>query len=117
MNKIFVYGTLKRGFMLHDALSDSKFLGEAETADEAYAMYDGGCPTVSRTEYDPGVIYGEVFEVTDAVLARLDRIEGHPHLYCREQVEIKDHGLCWLYFADFRVEREESRIHSGKWEW
>jgi len=33
-------------------------------------------------------VYGEIYHVDDEFLARLDRFEGHPHLYQRDVITI-----------------------------
>ena len=47
-------------------------------------------------------IRGEVYEVDASTLARLDELEGHPHEYRREviQVVLDDDSLlkAWIYF-------------------
>jgi gamma-glutamylaminecyclotransferase len=84
---VFVYGTLKRGHGNNRLLTGSEFVGEAET-DPALYMANGGIPFV-WTEGGPlHRVKGEVFRVDDAVLARLDRLEGHPTNYRREEVEV-----------------------------
>jgi gamma-glutamylaminecyclotransferase len=97
---LFVYGTLKRNFSNHHLLKDSKFLGTGRTK-EKYAMYESGIPFVVKNE-PVSSIYGELYQVDDATLQRLDRLEGHPDWYCREQVELitatEQTVTAWIYF-------------------
>lgn len=98
--KVFVYGTLKKGFRNHDVLGESKFLGEAETA-PAYRMHKHhSYPFPCLFHDDAGVsIKGEVYEINDRTLAQLDRLEGHPHMYRRESIQLADvDGVCLAYF-------------------
>ena len=99
---IFVYGTLRRGFGNHGYVRDCPCLGRAETA-AAYAMYvTGGIPYLVADEPRYTVV-GEVYRVDAATLARLDELEGHPHLYCRTKADIvMEDGArrrAWVYFA------------------
>lgn len=99
--KVFVYGTLRKGYGNHVFLEGSKFLGKAKTK-EKYTMYARGIPFVS---HEPMVeITGEVYEVDDFTLNRLDTLEGHPNWYIREKVPvILEDGTeveAWLYFND-----------------
>ncbi|MBM9514691.1 gamma-glutamylcyclotransferase family protein [Desulfogranum marinum] len=105
-HNIFVYGTLKRGYSNHRFLADSKFLGTGKTR-EKYAMYVSGIPFVIVSE-PVSQIHGELYEVDDQTLYKLDQLEGHPHWYQREQVEIcLDNNFsqsstvtAWIYFNE-----------------
>lgn len=89
---VFVYGSLKTGFCNHHVLedSDSTFLGEAKTADESFLMASyGAYPAVFRTKANQGFsIAGEIFEVDNKGLERLDRLESNGRFYQREQIDI-----------------------------
>lgn len=106
LHKIFVYGTLKRGHGNHRYLAGSKFLGAGKTRNK-YAMYVSGIPFVIVTE-PVSQISGELYEVDDQTLCKLDQLEGHPNWYQREQVEIcldnnfgKSSAVtAWLYFNE-----------------
>lgn len=76
MTPIFVYGTLKRGLCNHRYLAGQRFLGAAVTQPH-YRMYDlGGYPGMIETAPDQGIaVAGEVWEVEDAALTRLDWLE------------------------------------------
>jgi gamma-glutamylcyclotransferase (GGCT)/AIG2-like uncharacterized protein YtfP len=80
---IFVYGTLRQGFHNHRLLAGSKFLGEGS----AYGvkLYDAG-PFPAVLKEHKSAVLGELYEVDDTTLARLDRLESVPHLYRRETV-------------------------------
>ena len=75
--KIFVYGTLKRGHELHDALMDQRFLGHARTH-PLYRMYSlGSYPGLVLAEPDNGLeVEGEVWDVHERCVMELDAIEG-----------------------------------------
>lgn len=71
---LFCYGTLRKGFGLHDALEDSPFIADA--AVKGFRMFSlGGFPGVVRDE-TAGTIKGEIYEVTLRLLRRLDHIES-----------------------------------------
>jgi gamma-glutamylaminecyclotransferase len=85
--KVFVYGTLKRGFGNHHFLAGAKFLGTGTTK-EKFAMYsDGGIPFVVKNE-EVCFIHGELYMMDKMCLRNLDRLEGHPRLYKREEIAI-----------------------------
>jgi gamma-glutamylaminecyclotransferase len=97
---LFVYGTLKRNFSNYHLLKDSQCLGPGCTKEE-YAMYENGIPFVFKNE-PVSRIHGELYQIDDITLQRLDKLEGHPDWYCREQVEIitasKQTITAWIYF-------------------
>ncbi len=115
-NKLFVYGTLKRGFHNHGIVQHCKFLGEATTKTASFTMYDlGAFPGVSIIGNDK--IVGEVFELPDAAtLARTDQLEGHPRFYQRMLVETTL-GPCYTYIIPTvsAEKRDASVVKTGFW--
>jgi gamma-glutamylcyclotransferase (GGCT)/AIG2-like uncharacterized protein YtfP len=97
---VFVYGTLMKGFPNHFFLRQAVFAGTGSTV-ERYALYVDEFPGVYPGE-DVGPVRGEVYEVDDALLARLDILEDHPDLYRREEIDVLlDDGRtvrAWIYF-------------------
>ena len=89
MARIFVYGTLKRGYSRSAALQGEKFLGTART-DTRYRMYNCG-DYPGLVESPEGLsIEGELWEVSAECLKRLDEIEGVGNqLYKRAKVHLK----------------------------
>lgn len=112
--KVFVYGTLKRGFSNHRLLEGARFVGCARTA-QPYALYESDYPLVYRKER-VSTIGGEVYEMDPDQLMHLDRLEQHPDYYCRDQVDVVLEGgareSVWLYF--FPVP-QGTLIESGDW--
>ena len=75
-SKIFVYGSLKRGFNNHAFLRGQSFLGTARTA-AGFRLFDlGDYPGMIAWPGDQAGIEGEVWAVDAACLARLDQLEG-----------------------------------------
>ena len=99
---IFVYGTLRKGQGNHRLLDRSKFLGNAKTK-KRYALYGSWIPFLSRTG-SVSQVTGEVYSFDGATLLNLDRLEGHPDAYKREQAEVvlRDGTelTAWIYFCD-----------------
>ena len=88
LRKMFVYGSLRKGFGNHYLLERSNYLGEALT-DAAFTMLHlGGYPGVVRAGSTQ--ILGEVYEVDDKTLSRLDRLEGHPSFYRRTPIRVTE---------------------------
>jgi gamma-glutamylcyclotransferase (GGCT)/AIG2-like uncharacterized protein YtfP len=86
---LFVYGTLKRGGKNHAHLASEKFLAPAQAL-PGYRLYDvGGFPGLVPDATAPFSIAGELWEVSDAALARLDAFEGVDEiLYRRETIPL-----------------------------
>src|SRR5512134_770258 len=99
-HRVFVYGTLMRGFANHSYLQNAAFLGTALTVDR-YALYADIIPFVIRQEPVSRII-GEVYEIDEFTLGELDRLERHPFWYRRDQVMVELSGgerlQSWLYF-------------------
>ncbi len=81
MKKVFVYGTLMKGFGNHRLLGDADFVGMATLKE--YGLY-------CVSPYYPGVVpmagefvRGEVYEVDTNGLKRLDSLEDEGRLYAR----------------------------------
>ena len=101
MHRVFVYGSLKRGRYNNDLLRESRFIGERITQDETWIMRSlGGFPGVVK-QYHGGLsasICGDLYEVDDMTLARLDRLESNGHFYNRELVKLRDESEpAWMY--------------------
>ncbi len=102
--RVFVYGTLKRGFGNHRFIAQARFLGRAITSKD-YALYVSGIPYVVRDE-PVSCIHGEVYAVDQSTLNTLDRLEGHPGWYRRELISVclperakSERDIdAWIYF-------------------
>ena len=104
-NHVFVYGTLKYGLHNHYLLGDSKFIANAKTK-ERYSLYANGIPYVVKTE-STSYISGEVYEIDNITLNQLDRLEGHPNWYVREEILVvldNNNDLkVWIYFYPNKI--------------
>lgn len=117
--KIFVYGTLMRGFSNHHLMKSCKFVGAATTK-EKFALYVADFPFVTeKLQISP--IQGEVYEVTDVEsLKRLDDLEEHPTWYRRKPVTVVVEGSTGgeieaeLYFnEEYAIEGDVESVLSG----
>ncbi len=108
MVRIFVYGSLKHGFSNHSLLSkfsDTQFLGKAITEDKFKMVgYSSGTfPYLVKEsvplQVDAVQIHGELYEISEECLARLDKLEGHPDFYTRTEIYVG--GLpTYIYLAE-----------------
>ncbi|MCG3722230.1 gamma-glutamylcyclotransferase family protein [Vibrio cincinnatiensis] len=110
MHLVFVYGTLRQGEANHYYLEESPLLGSWVTPPE-YALHDlGPYPGLSAGHQS---IHGEVYQVDDSTLAKLDILEDVPVEYRRESLDTP-YGLAWIYIYQ-DVSRLTAVIESGDW--
>ncbi|WP_340818470.1 gamma-glutamylcyclotransferase family protein [Methanolobus sp. WCC4] len=113
---IFVYGTLKKDSTNHYLLNGSEFICSTGTK-ESYTMLDmGQFPGVLKDELPEGhsaSIQGEVYDVNEQTLGKLDTYEGD--WYFREEVELEAGVTALMYFLrkipplDYRI------VPEGNW--
>jgi gamma-glutamylaminecyclotransferase len=94
MHRVFVYGTLKRGFPYHETgLKGQRFLGPARTR-EAFPLVVAGRWRTPVLVFEPGAgtrVLGEVYRVSARALAGLDELEGTglPGGYARVRIAVE----------------------------
>ena len=118
MNKqlVFVYGTLRRGGAgaMSIRFPNSKFIADAKVSGSLYDL--GAYPGLLLNESNSFVI-GEVYEVDDEILHKLDDFEAASN-YWRRQVEISfgtHKGPCWTYEPNAEFYFPRKLITSGDW--
>lgn len=115
--RVFVYGSLMRGFHNHRLLRGSRFVSWGYTAPE-FTMVDlGSYPGVVRG--GTTALRGEVYEVSTDTLAKLDVLEGHPKHYKRETELIETdggHAIAYIYILQHGADRElPPVVEHGDW--
>ena len=92
---VFVYGTLMKGELHHTSIAHARFVRAAETLPE----YD-----LVQIDYYPAMleggqcrIMGELYEIDDETLKRLDELEEVPHYYERRTIELADGTAAQTY--------------------
>ncbi len=113
---VFVYGTLRRGGegAMSIRFPGSKFIAEAQVGGSLYDL--GAYPGLLLNDAN-ALVTGEVYEVDDELLNRLDEFEASSN-YCRKQVEISlgnDISRCWIYEPDPEFYALRILIASGDW--
>lgn len=98
MNKVFVYGSLKKGYHNYPVLKDSEYLGTFKTKGK-YDMFSlGSFPAVIKNSHNY-FINGELYSVTDEVLNDLDELEGNGYFYKRYLTPLQGYDEdVWVYF-------------------
>ncbi|MDH3670339.1 MAG: gamma-glutamylcyclotransferase [Gammaproteobacteria bacterium] len=110
MHRVFIYGTLKQGFPNYEAgTTEFSCAGRFRTTD-AFPLVVGGRWFSPYLIAEPGVghrVFGEVFEVDDRGLEKLDRMEGThvPNGYRRVSIKVEDEYRsgtfdAWTYVKD-----------------
>ncbi|MEZ4323566.1 MAG: gamma-glutamylcyclotransferase family protein, partial [Polyangiales bacterium] len=86
--RVFVYGTLLAGEPNHRVLAGARLVANARTQ-PAFELRDLG-PFPGLVSGGAHAVAGEVYEVDEATLAALDRLEGHPRFYRRTRIALED---------------------------
>jgi gamma-glutamylcyclotransferase (GGCT)/AIG2-like uncharacterized protein YtfP len=60
-------------------------------------------------------VAGEVYEVDEATLAALDRLEGHPRFYRRTRIALDDTSLVQTYLLPPEQVEGHPVVASGNW--
>ena len=118
MNKhlVFVYGTLRRGGAraMSIRFPNAKFIANAKVSGNLYDL--GAYPGLLLNESN-SLVVGEVYEVDDETLNKLDDMEASSH-YWRKQVKISlgTHSKkCWIYAPNPEAFSRRTLIASGDW--
>jgi len=102
MKLLFVYGTLKRGFSRHHALEGQRYLGTAFSEPKYSMFHISGFPALVQ---DPALrfsertdtvkeIWGELYEVNNDCLSKIDEIEGvSANLFQRYPISLARYNL------------------------
>lgn len=109
--KVFVYGTLKRGYGNHRLLQGRSMYVQDDCIDgNLFDLQYYPC-----AQPGDGVIHGEVYMVGPNTLAALDRLEGHPVYYQRRTVRTKFGGHeAWVYFME-KLPQHATPLPEGIW--
>lgn len=108
---VFVYGTLMKGELHHSTIAHARFLRQAETRPEFELV---------QIDYYPALlpegahrVVGELYEVDDLTLQRLDQLEEVPAYYERRTIELADGSYAFAYVMPRERAPASSPIPSG----
>jgi gamma-glutamylcyclotransferase (GGCT)/AIG2-like uncharacterized protein YtfP len=111
MKRVFVYGSLLTGqrnaYVLGDLLRRP-----GRTRPEWTLISLGAYPGLIAG--GETAVVGEVVEVDDALLARLDKFEGHPHFYRRQTIRLTS-GFAEAYVLPARYREGNEVVVDGSW--
>jgi gamma-glutamylcyclotransferase (GGCT)/AIG2-like uncharacterized protein YtfP len=110
-NRVFVYGTLKRGQRNDHYLHAAEFVGHFTTT-SSYSMFVfDDYPAVCLHGRHP--IRGEIYHVSDEQFRLLDELEWYPDFYQRIEIPT-DFGDAWMYIVRRHLCRGKQQIE-GVW--
>jgi len=118
MHRVFVYGTLKKGFHNHFLIEQSILLStEAATRDPYHLSIGNFCiPYLQEAPGHP--ILGELYLVDDNTLNKLDELEKVPSHYLRKLITLEnENDPAWIYVKtklDPELLQQPSRTHYSK---
>ena len=113
-HKVFVYGTLIAGE------ANAHWAGNArrQKAWTTGTIYDTGCRFPAFVKRGRTHVKGEVLTVDDDGFKSMDRLEGYPRLYRREQIQVHLVGggnvLAWVYIMN-NLRKDAPVIEGGDW--
>jgi gamma-glutamylcyclotransferase (GGCT)/AIG2-like uncharacterized protein YtfP len=110
---LFVYGSLLPGEQHEGQLAGARALGEART-EATYTLVDlGTYPAL--LEGGTTAIVGELYEVDEGTLRRLDAFEGHPDEYRRAPVRLAGGARAEAYFFPRSQAADRPLVAGGDW--
>jgi len=120
MNRIFVYGSLRKG----GRPFDGEFVGDDRVTGDLYSLgWYPGARNV-RALFNPALpaIVGEVYDVSDDVFKNLDEYEGCSYepflentgLFHRKQVMTEGERVAWIYIYSGQPDGS-NLVKSGDW--
>lgn len=112
--RLFVYGTLRKGYGNYRLLRGCRCLGTFRTV-PGYRMYAAGIPYVVHNPQSFASVEGELYEVDEVALSRIDDLEGHPVFYRRQIVRLSDGSSAFAYLMSWtRLPLNAKYVPSGK---
>lgn len=112
---VFVYGSLRRGEHNHRLLVDvgARYVKAARTPPHYRLLDLGSYPAAVRD--GATALVGEVYDVDDAGMVELDRLEGVPRLYRRALVGLQDGTDAVIYTMDTAQVVGRREVAGGDW--
>lgn len=90
--KLFVFGTLMSGFSANALLGEDAEMLAGDVVIKNHMMFDLCFPGLFRVDKPDAMVLGEVWNVPEANIPRVDQYEGTPRLFKREQMLLEDMG-------------------------
>jgi len=114
--KLFVYGTLRKGCGNHEHFLRGK---EPLCVDMLtnFKMYNlGAFPAIVESTDKNDYVVVEIYEINDAELKAIDRLEGYPRFYNRKEVSTVTGNTGFVYYqTEDKAEAYWVHIPGGDW--
>ena len=113
--KLFVYGSLMTDMSNNYILGESTLLKKEVNTRGEYTMINmGAFPAIIKE--GSRKIKGEVYDIDQKTLKRVDFLEGHPYFYKRQQIELENGEEVVAYLLNDELENHEKDIvKTGDW--
>lgn len=114
---VAVYGSLRLGLGNHRVIENGIREDDGVISGVFRMVSLGGFPALLKTT-EPTDIVVEVYAMPNdggAQAQSLDWLEGYPHHYNREVVELIDGRKCWVYFQESGHNDSQPSVDSGDW--
>lgn len=110
---LFVYGSLKRNFQNHYIIEgEAKFINACKTENlmSLYRYKNFNFPYLTKEPKE--YIYGELYEISEELLKKLDRFEDYPNMYIREKIKIMNYMNlnyvdAWAYILNENITEKD----------
>jgi gamma-glutamylcyclotransferase (GGCT)/AIG2-like uncharacterized protein YtfP len=109
--RLFVYGSLQRGFENHAELRGAERVRAARTAPSYRLLLHGSFPALAAG--GTRAIHGELYRVSAALLDALDEFEGEG--YVRAEVALSDGTTAIAYLATAELAARAPELAHDAW--
>lgn len=113
MNKIAVYGSLRKGRGNHRVILGSTQLSEEVVNIPFYMVSLGGFPGLIPSEENHDITI-EVYEVDEPTYKSVERLEGYPRFYQKAKIQTSQ-GEAEIYVLEDPHYAQAPRVESGDW--
>ncbi|TNE52138.1 MAG: gamma-glutamylcyclotransferase [Deltaproteobacteria bacterium] len=111
--RLFVYGTLMEGECNSHWLQPARWLRVASTTPNFLLLDMGGYPALVAGGVQ--AIVGELYDVDEPLITRLDRLEEHPDVYKRTLIALACGTDAIAYVLQPRWTSNGAIIHAADW--
>ncbi len=114
---VFIYGSLKKGFVNHSFMKDATLVGSSLSVHKLGMFKDpfGNWPYLTM---DPlNYIKGELYEVNQELLIEIDEFEGAPEYYHRKKMLVMCNGSAFSAWIYFTTNEKSGPVEEALYEW
>lgn len=116
--RVFVYGTLMKGFRNNHYLEQAKYICDAKIT--GYDLYKVSTyPGIVKSQDSAKIVYGELYEINDDILVKLDELEEEGDLYIRIKEKIynqQNNAIREAYIYIYNKDISSLELIHNKWQ-